>query len=688
MNIKERKQLLNSITSAKALNINTGGKNKYSNFKWDTLTKPPLLAYIPQNVIDQIYQITTAVRLMNRPSEKYRLMNECLAPYGFKPLNSGTNRRVFYCEYDPGIVIKIGSDNVGRNDNILEFNMANTLKPFCAKPFDLHPSGVMMLSERVEPISEKDFKDIFCGEIFDIIFSITSRGYIMEDIGANFYKNWGFRFEFGPVLIDYPYVYELDRSKLKCSFVDPKTGIKCNGWVDYDYDSGLSELVCTKCGARYSANYLGKLIPTDMLKNIIKGKRKINMFGSFNPNNLKISICQGDKVIHRYYNETEIIDKVNKSKNSDVVNNGIIETPKQRPSDYRNEYGKEVNDEIIKFLSNINYKFGRKITVSIAKRLGVYYRFETKLDSDNNISNGDIVTKLPEETPKKESMMQRVQQYKNQSKSITEPIQKVDPNKDIEDFANEYVEGKTFIDELKNTKYNTSVVDNKPVQNLNIVVPETREQREARENSSRNSNEILGIPSIPGVELMKYKQEIPKIKASVERNLNGFYTEYTEKEDIENYLKKVLETKVTPFLSKVMDTRGINYNVSFRPDVSNKDAYHIECRDRDSYVFECTVYPKQKHETFKSNVSNVPNIPTTTNSNIQNNDVFALLDQEAAKFDYSKYSDDYTCKAKLRGYLTSVLLDTKKEHPAKALKIVNSWINKRYAQKNSLEEEL
>ena len=35
----------------------------------------------------------------------------------------------------------------------------------------------------------------------------------MADIGTNFFMNWGIRPGFGPVLLDYPYVYELDGNK-------------------------------------------------------------------------------------------------------------------------------------------------------------------------------------------------------------------------------------------------------------------------------------------------------------------------------------------------------------------------------------------------------------------------------------------------------------------------------------------
>ena len=70
-------------------------------------------------------------------------------------------------------------------------------------------------------MTEKDFKITWASEIFDLTLSILNKGYIMEDIGGNFYKNWGVRIGFGPVILDYPYIYEVNWSNLKCTFIDP-----------------------------------------------------------------------------------------------------------------------------------------------------------------------------------------------------------------------------------------------------------------------------------------------------------------------------------------------------------------------------------------------------------------------------------------------------------------------------------
>ena len=251
MDIKERNERIAQHTDI----VTFGGRNLKKKTMdvaayWNTLTRPPIKAYLPDWVVQKLYEYMTSARLINNPSLRFKLTNELLLPWGFKPLASGTNRRAFYCTYDPGIIIKIASDAVGQKDNQSEFVIQQMLKPFCPKIFDVAGDGAVLLSERGEPMTEHDYKFVWADEIFDLLFSLLARGYILEDVGSNFYKNFGIRMGFGPMLWDFPYVYKLDWRKLICQKPDPITGQPCGGEIDYDYHKGMSEIVCTKCGAR------------------------------------------------------------------------------------------------------------------------------------------------------------------------------------------------------------------------------------------------------------------------------------------------------------------------------------------------------------------------------------------------------------------------------------------------------
>ena len=90
------------------------------------------------------------------------------------------------------------------------------------------------------------------------------------------------RFNDGPVLLDYPFIYKLDGKKLFCNKVNPLTNEPCNGEIDYD--AGFNHLVCTRCGKIYLATDLRD----DNIDNKIIIKGGIQM---------KIVLKKGDEIV-------------------------------------------------------------------------------------------------------------------------------------------------------------------------------------------------------------------------------------------------------------------------------------------------------------------------------------------------------------------------------------------------------
>ena len=299
MNILERENAISTFYNI----LDIGGERSLKSQKvkvdvnqyWETLRVMPILSYIPGEVIVKLHQIMLSGRLMNKPAEKFKMMNELLAPFRFKPLASGTNRRTFYCEYDSRVILKVATDTVGRTANIREYNVQSIVKPFCPKIFELGYDGVLILSERVEKMTEEQYKKIYASDIFDVIVNLLKKGFIVEDIGSNFFKNFGVRMGFGPVIVDFGDIYKVDYRKLKCHRIADLEGNICGGAIDYDYTKGMSEIVCTKCGTRYSAKYLEDLDPSR--NKIVQGgsyiMRRIN-------SNLKVSVVENGKYISGY----------------------------------------------------------------------------------------------------------------------------------------------------------------------------------------------------------------------------------------------------------------------------------------------------------------------------------------------------------------------------------------------------
>lgn len=225
-------------------------------FDWEHFTHAPISSYISLPEIQYFDYIATSAKLAGK-SKRYKIdmMSEVLRPKGFIYMTAGTNRVVFRNDYDQSFLLKIGFDSTGINDSMREFHNQEVLKPFVPKVFDVSSRGTVGLIERVHPILNRaEFMSV-AGQIFDILNKKILGKYVLEDIGTDFFKNWGLRDGFGPVLLDYPYVYEIDGSKLVCNKPLPD-GTNCRGLIDYD--EGFNTLVCELCGRRHTAKSLAK----------------------------------------------------------------------------------------------------------------------------------------------------------------------------------------------------------------------------------------------------------------------------------------------------------------------------------------------------------------------------------------------------------------------------------------------
>ena len=517
-------------------------------FNFDLAVKPPISHYLDRQTLDKLASVTHDPKLMNKPSKKFKLMNEILAPMKMKPLASGTNRRAFYCEYDPTIVIKIGSDTVGRSDNISEYFTQNLIKPYCCKIYSVTPDGMVSLGERAEPIKKDAFQSLWAGDVFDTILKISYKGYFMEDIGGNYFKNWAIRLGFGPILIDFPYLYEIDPSKLTCDYVNPKTGEHCCGQLDYDYSKGMSEIVCEKCGRRYSALHL--------LKTDYNGKPCIMKGRVFNMANLKdirVSLRRGDTIVYSSYCETGIIP----AKNNPV--SAKIEKKSERRSQDKPKVSssnkEDINTDITLFLDSIYAKYGKKDAIDLARKLGLYYK--TPQDRDNN------------------TLPQRDSSIKTEKKQES-PQQPQRP-----DYKARIQRGKVEVTE-------------KPKTQLYPVKPKTREEIEAEENIHNEEKAVLGFPGEPLVATMRFNEAIPKIKQTIIDKFDKKIELVNGSEDrtIEN-LRKQISDLIGKEVARLTnsDTEGMEVYINGTHDNRNKKCYAVRITHYKSPILETTLYP-------------------------------------------------------------------------------------------------
>ena len=249
-------------------------KTSIEEFNYDKLEAPPLSWFFSPFDIQELNNIARSIRYSAKPQARYEAINKVCNRCGLVKFAAGTNRVVYRHPEFQDILFKIAADDVGLNDNPAEYRNQFLLKPFVAKTFEISPCGTVAIVERVNPITSREEYISVADDVFELITEWLIGKYVLADIGTKFFMNIGIRANFGVVLLDYPYVYELDGNKIFCRKPDPTspTGV-CDGEIDYD--DGFNFLRCTKCGAVYKAKELEKKIKDNEI--IVEREGEIKM---------------------------------------------------------------------------------------------------------------------------------------------------------------------------------------------------------------------------------------------------------------------------------------------------------------------------------------------------------------------------------------------------------------------------
>lgn len=282
---------------------------------FDTLYPPcRLLNLLTIQDIMQLNYIAKDRRLAGKPIEKQNRIKQIMMNRGFKKLAAGTNRLVFKYMEDQSFVIKVPFNAVGLRDNLDELYNQQYLKPFCTKVFEVSPCGTVGMFERVHGIRNREEFQLISSTIFDIIINKFIGQFVLADFGTKFFMNWGIRRKSYPVLLDFPYLYELDGAKLYCNRPDSLSqhGF-CGGEIDYD--NGFNHLICKKCGKTYLASEL-RLSENKKSKDILIEREDIGMI---------ITISRGENIIH----------EIDTTKESDTYRKDKKGRRKETPVEYR-----------------------------------------------------------------------------------------------------------------------------------------------------------------------------------------------------------------------------------------------------------------------------------------------------------------------------------------------------------------
>lgn len=245
-------------------------------FNYEILSAPPILSMFTVEDIQQLNYIATSAVYSAKLKEKYEAIDKIMNNRGFDKLVSGTNRVAYQPRFANNFIVKVAYDSVALKDSIREYKNQFLIKPFCTKVFEVSPCGTLGVFEKVNPITNRKEYISMAADIYKLLSEFIIGEYIIDDIGTEYFNNIGFRNGFGAVVLDFPYVYEVDGKKIWCNKPDHNdpTGY-CNGAIDYDL--GFNKLVCKKCGAVYKPFELAKKIEYNNEKQYIMESEDINM---------------------------------------------------------------------------------------------------------------------------------------------------------------------------------------------------------------------------------------------------------------------------------------------------------------------------------------------------------------------------------------------------------------------------
>lgn len=254
MNLWSSRESLNPVL-AKLYN----GFKPVSEFNWDSMTSIPLYSLIHPDEVNSIKELILSPRYSGNNEYKMKKINDIMGNRGFHYFAGGTNRLVYEHPAAMNAVFKVAIDDRGITDNPAEFRNQNFLKPYCTKMFECTPYGTMASVERVDRIKNYDeFMEIL-PSYYNLMKNHISGKYVMEDVGIDYYLNFGIRHcnssDDGLVILDYPYLFEVDGRKLYCTtrFSD---GSVCG--EEIDWHPTFNYLRCPRCGREYRARDISK----------------------------------------------------------------------------------------------------------------------------------------------------------------------------------------------------------------------------------------------------------------------------------------------------------------------------------------------------------------------------------------------------------------------------------------------
>ena len=471
------------------LNMMYRGTTTIEDFNWDAMTTVPILYLMTPQDIDYIKNLILSPRYSGNNKYKMEKIDEVMHYRGFSRFAGGTNRLVYVHPAAPNAVFKVAIDSVGINDNPAEFRNQNFLKPYCCKVFECTPCGTIASFEKVDRITTFEEFYTIADDYYYIIVNVILGKYVMDDIGIDYFMNVGIRVGCYPVLLDFPYLFELDGRKLECCNV-LDDGRVCGGEIDYD--GGFNKLVCKKCGRVYRARDLAKPPKEGGILLRQKGGRR-----------MKLEITRGSKVVKTY--DTTIERDYLSRNDRDVTNNRAAEVVLKHVEVKTKKVTSPVHHE-----DKSAHRVAQQSTPVITKRVVK----EIDISKKSNNSKPEVVVAAPKSgielnINKKAVIVPKTAQKKEQTTSTEKVV--TGPKTEMTNLEKPIV-GRVIDVSIDKPKASTEVVkaDTNAAPSVEVCISKAKKTVVVETKKEEHIDRINGAP------IVKVKDNTPKKVKTVE----------------------------------------------------------------------------------------------------------------------------------------------------------------------------
>lgn len=308
---------------------------------------------------------------------------------------------------------------------------------------------------------------------------------------------------FGPVILDFPYAFELDGAKLQCrKLINTPNGLQpCGGEIDYD--AGFDYLVCTKCGRKYQAKDLAANNKDILVMNDKGGEPIMSKVRLVAYRNGKKEVVLDDNTSSKTYVSKEEYNQYNNDgKMPDVVE--VARVNKRRRLSREKKIDLTYNNFMIKKLnkeSSLEYKPFSKLLPSI-------------VEVEHNTNNRDNDYDNEIELHNRKTISVKIEGCEYQEETIKDIEEPVCEEKDTVS-NNEMIKDAEY-----NKDYNTTEEDDEESPQYNN---DRSSQKVQQEQLQLNLSELGAnfIGSKADVEEQDYSNYIPEEESEDDDNINN-----------------------------------------------------------------------------------------------------------------------------------------------------------------------